>query len=286
MLANWVKESTATTGTGAITLGGAPAGFVPFSAAFSDGARVSYAIEDGNNREIGIGTYSAGVLTRTTVLETLVAGTFTRGGAATALSGAATVMVTMEASLTEEGKGVEVWLQSTTAHFDVPDNYGGIDSNSGSTLVADRFYSVDALLIRRRKISKLFIDVKTLDAAATQLAAGIYSIDPATGLADNILTEVMFNATATGPQGITVPGGPIILEPGWYALGFVCNAAPQILKAGLGALSPSLTGVARFDNYRRGGRRQDIAAGWSSLPTAPGIPTTTGGGDLLVLMWN
>jgi len=67
-----VKETTATTGTGAITLGGAVANFVTFSSVLSDGDTTYYAIvDDGNGAfEVGLGTYaSAGTtLTRTTVL--------------------------------------------------------------------------------------------------------------------------------------------------------------------------------------------------------------------------
>lgn len=67
-----VKETTTTTGTGALTLGGAVANFVTFSSVLSDGDTTYYAIvDDGNGDfEVGLGTYaSAGTtLTRTTVL--------------------------------------------------------------------------------------------------------------------------------------------------------------------------------------------------------------------------
>ena len=67
-----VKETTSTTGTGAVTLGGAPANFAQFSDVLSDGDTTYYAIVDNTNIawEVGLGTYaSAGdTLTRTTVL--------------------------------------------------------------------------------------------------------------------------------------------------------------------------------------------------------------------------
>jgi hypothetical protein len=71
-----VQESTTTSGTGTITLGGAVAGFQAFSTAFPSpvgGSQdVYYTIVDGsNNWEVGIGTYTSGsdTLSRNTVLQ-------------------------------------------------------------------------------------------------------------------------------------------------------------------------------------------------------------------------
>ena len=65
-----VKETTTTTGTGTVTLAGASAGFQSF-AAIGDGNTTYYAITSGNDYEVGLGTYTASILTlsRDTVLE-------------------------------------------------------------------------------------------------------------------------------------------------------------------------------------------------------------------------
>jgi hypothetical protein len=64
-----VQETTATTGTGTLTLGGAVAGFQTF-AVVGNGNTTYYTIVNGSDWEVGIGTYSSTgpTLARTTVL--------------------------------------------------------------------------------------------------------------------------------------------------------------------------------------------------------------------------
>jgi len=70
-LGDRIKETTSTSGTGTISLGGAVAGFAAFSTILSDGDTCYYTILEGNNWEIGLGTYasSGNTLARTTVLQ-------------------------------------------------------------------------------------------------------------------------------------------------------------------------------------------------------------------------
>jgi len=67
-----VKETTTTTGTGAVSLGGASSNFVTFSSVLSDGDTTYYAIVDSGNTafEVGLGTYasSGNTIARTTIL--------------------------------------------------------------------------------------------------------------------------------------------------------------------------------------------------------------------------
>jgi len=87
ILKDRVKETTSTTGTGAISLAGAVANFQAFSAVLSDADTTYYAIIDVTNSdyEVGLGTYASGgnTLARTTILESSNGGSAVSFGAGT-----------------------------------------------------------------------------------------------------------------------------------------------------------------------------------------------------------
>ena len=64
-----VRENSTTTGTGTLTLSGAVNGFQTFSAAIGNANTTYYAIVSGAEWEVGLGTVSAGALSRDTILE-------------------------------------------------------------------------------------------------------------------------------------------------------------------------------------------------------------------------
>lgn len=113
-LYNLARVTTATVGTGTITLGAAVSGFLTFAqAGVPNAAVVTYAIADGANSEIGTGTYtlSGTTLSRDTVLRSTGAA---NTGKIT-LSGSAQVFISPAAEDFSTITGVTLALSSTTA---------------------------------------------------------------------------------------------------------------------------------------------------------------------------
>ena len=126
-----VQETTATTGTGSLTLGGAVAGYQSF-AVVGNGNTTFYCIINGTQWEVGIGTYSTSgpTLARTTVLSTS-----TGTASAITLSGASNVFVTYpaEKSVNRDANG-NVNISYTP----------NVATNIGALNVGDGTYSTSA----------------------------------------------------------------------------------------------------------------------------------------------
>lgn len=139
IVADRVKETTTTTGTGALTLAGASAGHRAFSSVCANNDTVYYAIshQSANEWEIGVGTWSTGgSLARTSVIAS------SNSGSAVSLSaGTKDVFITSPAV-------AQLWGQLTPAQITADqNNYSptGLGYASVLRLDADRIRAITGL---------------------------------------------------------------------------------------------------------------------------------------------
>lgn len=129
IVADRVKETTTTTGTGAVTLAGPSAGYQSFSV-IGNGNSTYYTIADqtGSNWEVGIGTYtlSGNTLSRDTVLASSNSGNLVTFG-----SNTKDVFVTYPAGRSAFGGGSAAIVTNQTS---ISQNYTFPDGHNGQSI--------------------------------------------------------------------------------------------------------------------------------------------------------
>ena len=259
MLANWVKQAVSAGGTGNLTLGSADSGHLTLDTAVGQGPRFVYSIEDGSDREIGIGYLSASTtLVRSTVLETLASGTLDRTSpSALDVTTAAKVMIAGSAH-NMMGAYIEApypaAIEGICSMGQVDETGVTVTSHAGAVCAMPFWWPASKM------VSQATIYVGTAAAGATA-RIGIYSIS-STGKPAILLKEFTDAATmdcSTTGAKVATPSAPVWLPAGFYYLGFQASSASVGVKASqyspsglfLGASSSGArhTGLYRYASY-------------------------------------
>jgi hypothetical protein len=212
-LVNRAKMTTATTGTGTITLGSASSGYQTFAAAgVADGEVVRYVIEDGTAWEIGEGIYtSSGTTLTRTVLES------SNSDTAISLSGSAVVFV----SAVAEDHSTSLMVQR-----DNPDTYlvscVSADPTASGNATSNTIYALPLTITRRVTVTRIGMAVAT--GAVGNGRLGIY--EDANGNPGRLVLDAGTVDTSTlGQKEITISQ---VLRPGLYWLVLVTNGTVSV----------------------------------------------------------
>jgi len=181
-----VKETTATTGTGAVSLAGAESNFVTFSSVLSNADTTYYCIVDAVNTafEVGLGTYasSGNTLTRTTVLSSS-----NSGSAVNLQSGTKVIFSTYPAdkAVFEDATG------KVTIDGNVGIESGLIDLKNDGAVSKIKFYcessNAHAQTVQGAPHSEAASNILTLPSAGSNLVS-------------DTATQTLTNKTLTSPK--------------------------------------------------------------------------------------
>ena len=182
---NRVRETTSTTGTGAVTLGGAVGGFQTFAAGIGNSNTTYYAISinSENEWEVGLGTLNgdSSTLTRTTVLESS-----NSDSAVDFSAGSKEVFCTLpsEKAVYLDASDNQVGGFASLADDGSPQLGGDLDLNSNNIdfpttanisdcLDEDTMSSDSATKLATQQSIKAYADTKATPADATSLAIAL-----------------------------------------------------------------------------------------------------------------
>ena len=274
-----VQETTATTGTGSITLGGAVSGFQSF-AVVGNGNTTFYCIVNGSTWEVGIGTYSTTgpTLARTTVLSNSSGNT-----SLITLSGSSNVFVTYpsEKSVNLDASGnvspLGTIASGTWQGTLISPTYGGtgVTSSSGANSVVLRDVNQN---VSANSFTPGWTSTTTSGGTTTFTVASTY-YQRFVGSSNQTVVLPAANTVALG-QGFIIDNdssGTLALQDG--------------STGSLGSIVPGMAGFIFCEN------NGSVAGSWSGYQFVPGAGPTgqitwgtaglaMGGGTISSSTWN
>jgi len=273
VLADRVRETTTSTGTGTITLGGAVTGFQSFSV-IGNNNTTYYTIAGTSQWEVGIGTYYGGTLARDTVLSS------STGSKIDFSAGSKDVFVTYPA-----GKSVN---EDANNRVLIP--YTSGTTNVGSLNVGDATVHTDSGVIAGFTASEplyLYTSLQNTSSANTSYASYAVNDGGHTAYGELGINNANYSYTAAGfpNNGFSTPlasfvesfGGPLVLGS-WDSqkISMIINGAVSTTDA----MTINTNGSVAF-NGQVGTAGQVLQSNATSAPTwvtpSSGTVTSVGG---------
>lgn len=274
VLLDRVRETTTTTGSGTLTLDGAVTGFQGFSA-LGNGNTTYYTIQGTTQWEVGIGTYTAGTLSRDTVISSSAG-----GSKLTLTDGTKDVFVTLPAEklvISVAGRTGEVSLSNT--------DISGLGTMSTQ--------NANAVAITGGTASLTSLTTATIQATnsaglSLKNSAGTTQINMGAGGGDNLSLNVSTNINGTNAQVDISPTGTghVHMKPsGTGSVEIAPTNAGTMDNIAIGATTPkngsfvdlSVTGITSFDGSQgtSGQVLTSVGAGATPTWTTPTSGTVT-----------
>lgn len=283
MLANGVKVTSSTAGSGALTIA-AVAGSVALSQAFVIGQLFAYSIYTGGDsapvfREAGIGYLSASsTLVRAKVSATFDGTTYNPiSPTTTDFGGAAiTVICTPHAATTESMAATVDTVSSSVMRYVTTANRAlGTTTQAVASL---RLYYIPFLLRVASPIASLAVNVTVAGAAGVTARLGIY-VCTEKGYMGNLLAQTSdIDMSSTGLKAGTF-GAPIMLPPGWYFVAVVCSGAVTLTSHAAAATNMIGGSPLGFANTMGPIDFRYEALASTALPAVAGMVTTLSAGS-------
>jgi hypothetical protein len=232
MLGNGIKQTSSSSGTGALTVA-AVTGSVALTQAFAVGQPISYSIYTGGDsapvfREAGIGYLSAAdTLVRAKVSATFDGTTYNPNNpTATDFGGASIAIIcTPHAGTVESMLPTVDKTSSAVARF-----ITSAGRTMNSTTVAPttlRIFYAPFLLKTGAAVTSLMTNVTTAGAAGTVVRLGVYSCNENGYMGSLLASTGDIDVSSTGQKAGSLTT-PVFLPAGWYYVAYVASAAVTV----------------------------------------------------------
>ena len=235
MLSNWVKATTATTGTGTLTLS-AVSGYPLPADARAVGTLVQYSIlASSGDKEAGIGRIAAGnTLERVAVTGTWVSGTYNGSPSApiTLPSGTHEVILGLTSASVFEPALFPLTVAEVSDRTLPSAHLRSTNANTTGLAAAQRLTTYPYLLQTSGVLTAMTINVATLAAGASCLL-GLYEVgtDGAPGRRIAV-TSAAIDTSTTGFKQQAVDAS-VRLTPGWYWTAMVASVGTASLTGAI-----------------------------------------------------